>query len=99
MKSELFYKNPKTILNKGPGYLFRLESFPLPLYRMFIRLFVLLCKPNASITLSEYRVGKWVDMKNGAANILSKELTRAKTKGKVLIFMSSSTDPYQPIEQ
>lgn len=42
--------------------------------------------------------GKWVDLKNGAANILSKELTRAKTKGKVSIFMSSSTDPYQPIE-
>lgn len=42
--------------------------------------------------------GKWVDIKNGAADLLRKELRRAKSKGKVTIFMSSSTDPYQPIE-
>lgn len=42
--------------------------------------------------------GTWVDIKQEAANILRKELRRAKEKGKVTIFMSSSTDPYQPIE-
>nr|WP_205603452.1 radical SAM protein [Heyndrickxia shackletonii] len=42
--------------------------------------------------------GEWVDVKNGAADLLKKELQRAKKKGDVTIFMSSSTDPYQPIE-
>ena len=42
--------------------------------------------------------GTWVDIKKGAAELLRKELTKAKSKGKVTIFMSSSTDPYQPIE-
>jgi len=42
--------------------------------------------------------GTWVDMKQGAAELLLKELIRAKKKGPVTIFMSSSTDPYQPVE-
>lgn len=42
--------------------------------------------------------GSWVDVKEGAGDLLRKELTKAKIKGKVTIFMSSSTDPYQPIE-
>lgn len=42
--------------------------------------------------------GTWVDIKQEAAKLLRKELRRAKEKGKVTIFMSSSTDPYQPIE-
>ncbi|WP_026263897.1 SPL family radical SAM protein [Paenibacillus terrigena] len=42
--------------------------------------------------------GTWVDMKQGAAELLRKELIRAKKKGPVTIFMSSSTDPYQPVE-
>lgn len=42
--------------------------------------------------------GSWVDIKRNAADVLSKELQRAKSKGDVTIFMSSSTDPYQPIE-
>jgi DNA repair photolyase len=42
--------------------------------------------------------GTWVNIKKGAAELLRKELNRAKEKGKVTIFMSSSTDPYQPVE-
>ena len=43
-------------------------------------------------------MGSWVDVKVESAAILRKELKRAKTKGPVTIFMSSSTDPYQPVE-
>lgn len=43
--------------------------------------------------------GTWVDIKKGAAALLQKELRRAKSKGKATIFMSSSTDPYQPVER
>lgn len=42
--------------------------------------------------------GEWVDVKEGAARQLRRELTNARKKGQVSIFMSSSTDPYQPIE-
>ncbi len=42
--------------------------------------------------------GRFVDVKSTAAKLLSGELTRAKRKGPVTIFMSSSTDPYQPVE-
>ncbi|UUZ82945.1 radical SAM protein [Paenibacillus sp. P26] len=42
--------------------------------------------------------GTWVDVKEDAAPLLAKELQRAKRKGPVTVFMSSSTDPYQPVE-
>jgi DNA repair photolyase len=42
--------------------------------------------------------GAWVDVKAEAAEVLRKELYKAKAKGSVTIFMSSSTDPYQPAE-
>ncbi|MFC5450931.1 SPL family radical SAM protein [Paenibacillus aestuarii] len=42
--------------------------------------------------------GSWVDVKSNAAELLASELARAKRKGPVSIFMSSSTDPYQPAE-
>lgn len=40
--------------------------------------------------VSTFRKEEW--------ELLEKELTRSKPKGKVTIFMSSSTDPYQPVE-
>ncbi|CAM3521476.1 SPL family radical SAM protein [Marinicrinis lubricantis] len=42
--------------------------------------------------------GSWVDIKANAPEQLQKELRNAKKKGPVTIFMSSSTDPYQPSE-
>jgi len=42
--------------------------------------------------------GKWVDVKQNGAAILKKELVKAKKRGTVTIFMSSATDPYQPLE-
>ncbi|MFC3885625.1 radical SAM protein [Bacillus songklensis] len=42
--------------------------------------------------------GTWVDIKTNAAALLRKELIKARKKGPVTLFMSSSTDPYQPIE-
>jgi DNA repair photolyase len=49
-------------------------------------------------TFRDAEWGSWVDIKKDAADVFRKELQRAKTKGPVTIFMSSSTDPYQPIE-
>ncbi|PLR99259.1 SPL family radical SAM protein [Bacillus sp. T33-2] len=42
--------------------------------------------------------GTWVDIKTNAAELLRKEIIKARKKGPVTLFMSSATDPYQPIE-
>lgn len=42
--------------------------------------------------------GSWIDIKEEAAALLAKELVKARRKGPVTVFMSSSTDPYQPLE-
>lgn len=44
--------------------------------------------------------GNWVDIKTNAAENYKKELLKLRRKGNpVNIFMSSATDPYQPIER
>lgn len=42
--------------------------------------------------------GGWADVKANAAERLEKELAAARKKGPVTLFMSSATDPWQPIE-
>jgi DNA repair photolyase len=42
--------------------------------------------------------GTWVEVKEKAAEVLLQDLRKAKRKGRVTIFMSSATDPYQPAE-
>ena len=46
---------------------------------------LLLCTSNACISFSRREWGSWVDVKNGAANVLKRELHRAKAKGPVTI--------------
>ena len=44
--------------------------------------------------------GEWVEMKSNAAESYRKEIKKLRQKGKpVHIYMSSATDPYQPIER
>lgn len=44
--------------------------------------------------------GEWVDIKSNAADIYRKEVIKLRRKNKPIhIFMSSATDPYQPIER
>lgn len=53
------------------------------------------------LPVSQYREeewGTWIDIKTNAAELLRRDLKKAKKKGPVTIFMSSSTDPYQPLE-
>jgi DNA repair photolyase len=42
--------------------------------------------------------GTWVEVKDGAVEVLRRDLTRVRKKGPVKIFLSSATDPYQPEE-
>ncbi|MFB9328197.1 radical SAM protein [Paenibacillus aurantiacus] len=44
--------------------------------------------------------GEWVEVKTNAAELYRKEISRLRSKNKpVRLFMSSATDPYQPIER
>ncbi|OBZ18279.1 DNA photolyase [Bacillus sp. FJAT-27264] len=98
MATELLYKQPKTLLNKGTGFLSG-YSHSLNPYSgcSFACSYCYVRQMPVSIFRKE-DWGTWVDIKQGAAELLRKELIRAKAKGLVTIFMSSSTDPYQPVE-
>ncbi|GBG11680.1 radical SAM protein [Paenibacillus agaridevorans] len=91
-------KEPKTLLNKGTGFL---EGYSHSLNPYSGCSFACSYCYVRGMPVSLFRGeewGSWVDVKQGAADVLRKELSRAKTKGPVTIFMSSSTDPYQPAE-
>lgn len=98
MKSELFYKKPKTILNRGTGFLSGYTHSLNPYTGCSFGCSYCYVRQMPVSLFREGEWGNWIDVKYGAAALLGKELRREKAKGKVTIFMSSSTDPYQPIE-
>ena len=92
------YKTPKSILNKGTGFLCGYTHSLNPYTGcVFGCSYCYVRRMPVSLFRNE-EWGTWVDIKQGAGEVLRKELARAKAKGPVTIFMSSSTDPYQPIE-
>lgn len=98
MKIEWFHKNPKTILNKGTGFLSGYTHSLNPYAGCSFGCSYCYVRQMPVSLFRGGEWGSWVDIKIGAAALLKKELRCAKAKGKVTIFMSSSTDPYQPIE-
>lgn len=95
---EYLYKIPKTILNKGTGYLAGYSHSLNPYTGCTFGCSYCYVRRMPVSTFRAAEWGSWVDIKTEAAGIFRKELHRAKTKGPVTLFMSSSTDPYQPIE-
>ncbi|MFN0220744.1 radical SAM protein [Paenibacillus sp. KR2-11] len=96
--SELLYKSPKSLLNKGTGFLADYTHSLNPYTGCSFACSYCYVRRMPVALFREGAWGSWVDVKQGAAELLRKELRRAKAKGKVTIFMSSSTDPYQPAE-
>ncbi|MGG4393949.1 radical SAM protein [Paenibacillus thiaminolyticus] len=98
MKPACTYKSPKTILNKGTGFLSG-YSHSLNPYTgcSFGCSYCYVRRMPVSIFRDE-EWGSWIDVKQNAAELFRKEYRRAKEKGPVTIIMSSSTDPYQPFE-
>jgi DNA repair photolyase len=98
LKVDVQHKIPKQLLNPASGYLTG-YNYTLNPYTgcAFACSYCYVRKlPVALFRKQEW--GTWVDVKEGAATQLKKELIKAKKKGPVTIFMSSSTDPYQPLE-
>jgi DNA repair photolyase len=98
MAVKVAYKQAKTMLNKGTGYL---EGYSHTLNPYTGCAFACSYCYVRGMPVSLFRGeswGEWVDVKAGASSLLRKELEKARAKGPVTIFMSSSTDPYQPAE-
>lgn len=98
MKLEYKYKTPKTLLNKGTGFLAGYTHSLNPYTGCSFGCSYCYVRKMPVSTFRGAEWGTWVDIKKEAAELFRKELRRAKTKGPVTIFMSSSTDPYQPVE-
>ncbi|HFK1529875.1 TPA: radical SAM protein [Bacillus cereus] len=98
MNTELLYKFPKTLMNKGSGFLSGYSHTLNPYTGCAFSCSYCYVRQMPVSTFRKQEWGTWVDIKKGAAEVLRKELIREKKKGKVTIFMSSSTDPYQPVE-
>ncbi|CAM3083622.1 SPL family radical SAM protein [Paenibacillus taichungensis] len=98
MKTSLVYKVPKTLLNKGTGFLNGYTHTLNPYTGCAFGCSYCYVRQMPVSLFRNEPWGSWVDVKQEAANVFAKELKRAKSKGKVTLFMSSSTDPYQPVE-
>lgn len=98
MKATIFHKTPKSLMNKGSGFL-QGYSHTLNPYAgcSFACSYCYVRQMPVALFRGE-DWGSWVDVKQQAAAVFARELKRAKAKGPVTIFMSSSTDPYQPVE-
>ncbi|MEX2415226.1 MAG: radical SAM protein [Paenibacillaceae bacterium] len=100
MLSNIVYlsKTPKTLLNKGTGFLSGYSHSLNPYTGCSFGCSYCYVRQMPVSTFRNAEWGTWVDIKKGAAEVFHKEFQKAKSKGPVTIFMSSSTDPYQPIE-
>lgn len=98
MSTQFLYKTPKTILNKGTGFLSGYSHSLNPYSGCAFSCSYCYVRQMPVSLFRGAAWGEWVDIKKGAAELFKKELQRAKAKGPVTLFMSSSTDPYQPIE-
>ncbi|SDN28056.1 Radical SAM superfamily protein [Fictibacillus solisalsi] len=98
MKAELKDIVSKSILTPGVG---QLDDFTHSLNPYAGCTFACSYCYVRQLPISLYREeewGTWVDIKTNAADLLRQELSKARRKGPVTIFMASSTDPYQPLE-
>ena len=95
---ELMYRTAKTMLNKGTGFLAGYTHSLNPYTGCAFGCSYCYVRRMPVALFRKQEWGSWVDVKQQSAEVLRRELVRAKTKGPVTIFMSSSTDPYQPAE-
>ncbi|UJF34004.1 SPL family radical SAM protein [Paenibacillus hexagrammi] len=91
-------KKPKQLLNKASGFLEGYTHTLNPYTGCSFACSYCYVRQMPVNLFREGEWGSWVDAKEGASELLHKELEKARRKGAVTIFMSSSTDPYQPAE-
>lgn len=92
------HTRPKRLLNPASGYLTGYSHTLNPYAGCTFACSYCYVRKMPVALFRQEPWGEWVDVKLGAAERLAKELAKAKRSGVVTIFMSSSTDPYQPLE-
>ncbi|EGL83388.1 Radical SAM domain protein [Caldalkalibacillus thermarum TA2.A1] len=97
-KLQITYRKPGRLLNPASGYLTGYTHTLNPYAGCAFACTYCYVRRLPVALFHQKEWGTWVDVKENAPHLLEKELRRAKQKGKVTIFMSSSTDPYQPLE-
>jgi DNA repair photolyase len=97
-KMKITRKTPKTLLTPATGYLAGYHYTLNPYIGCGFACSYCYVRRMPIALFRGQEWGTWIDIKENAKQILCKELLKAKKKGPVTIFMSSSTDPYQPIE-
>lgn len=98
MNIEFLAKRPKQMLNPATGFLAGYSHTLNPYAGCSFACTYCYVRQMPIALFRKKEWGSWVDIKEGATDILRKELIKARRKGPVTIFMSSSTDPYQPME-
>ncbi len=90
--------HPKQLLTKASGFLTGYSHTLNPYVGCSFACSYCYVRQMPVQLFQEEEWGDWVTIKRDIAQLLEKEIRRAKKHGPVTIFMSSSTDPYQPIE-
>ncbi|WP_202078330.1 SPL family radical SAM protein [Caldalkalibacillus salinus] len=98
MNRSIQYKQPKKWLTPASGYLQGYSHTLNPYVGCAFSCVYCYVRRMPVALFRQKEWGTWVDVKEGASETFRKELRKVKDKGAVTIFMSSSTDPYQPIE-
>lgn len=96
---DINFKQPHQFLTKASGYLADYTHTLNPYMGCQFGCRYCYVRKSPVSLFSGKTWGEWVTVKQNIADQFEKELIRAKKKGPVTIFMSSSTDPYQPIEK
>ena len=95
---EITRKTPRQFLTKTSGFLHGYQYTLNPYIGCSFECFYCYVRRLPVSLFRKKEWGSWVDIKEVNSMQFRKELQKAKKKGDVTIFMSSSTDPYQPIE-
>ncbi|MDP4469537.1 SPL family radical SAM protein [Staphylococcus hyicus] len=96
---EISFRQPKQFLTKASGFLSDYTHTLNPYMGCQFGCHYCYVRKSPISLFSGKTWGEWVTVKEDISHQFKKELLRTQQKGPTTIFMSSSTDPYQPIEK
>lgn len=99
LQKQIHYKNPKRLLTPTSGFLSGYSHSLNPYSGCGFACSYCYVRQSPVGLFRKEEWGTWIDVKKATKEQLQKEVRHMKKQGKtVTIFMSSATDPYQPLE-